>query len=184
MEMELKRKNIIEAFREYGTGLSAFVKSRVRSDDDAEDILQEVWYQLSNQPDTDAIESISGWLYSVARNKIIDRARKKKNSGIVDLLIDKETGEALLPPILFTKQHQPETEFMQGVFWEELFEALDELPENQQQVFVWNVLEGMTLQQIADTEGLNIKTVISRKRYAIQHLRNRLEFIYDELINS
>ena len=86
--------------------------------------------------------------------------------------------------ILFADETDPATTQIKKLFWEELFIALDELPENQRQVFVWNELEEMTLQQIADTTNENLKTIISRKRYAVQHLRKRLEYVYNDLLNQ
>ena len=78
----------------------------------------------------------------------------------------------------------PETEMLREVFWEALFEALDELPQNQRDIFIWNELEDETFQEIADRTGINIKTLISRKRYAVQHLRKRLETLYTEFMNE
>ena len=89
----------------------------------------------------------------------------------------------VLKDILLADTSDPETQYIRDLFWEELFAALDELPENQKQVFVWNELEDKTLQEIADTTNENLKTIISRKGYAVKHLRKRLQILYDELIN-
>jgi RNA polymerase sigma factor (sigma-70 family) len=86
--------------------------------------------------------------------------------------------------ILLSTPDTPETEYLRQVFWEELMRALDELPAAQRDVFVWNELEDQTFQEIADRSGENIKTLISRKRYAVQHLRQRLDTLYSEFINS
>ncbi len=181
-EMATQKNNIIQTVKDYGEKLFSFIKSRVNNNEDAEDILQDVWYQLSNRPSDETIESISGWLYRVARNKITDNFRKKK-SELLDNFFYDEQGDSYLAEILLADDRTPETEYLRQIFWEELFAALEELPENQRQVFILNELEDMTLQQIANQEGENIKTIISRKRYAVQHLRSRLENLYNDFIN-
>jgi RNA polymerase sigma factor (sigma-70 family) len=182
LTMTPKKQNIIEAVKEYGQLLFGFIRGRVPSNEDAEDILQEVWYQLVSQPETEVIESVSGWLYRVARNKITDTYRKKKTAPLTEPGTEEE--EWLVPAFMTSDSNDPETEQLKQLFHESLLEALQELPEKQRNVFILNELEEMTLQQIADREGENIKTIISRKRYAVQHLRNRLAFLYDEFINE
>ena len=178
-----KDQNIIQAVKDYGSRLFGFIRKNVNTDADAEDILQDVWYQYANVSATQTIEQVSGWLFKVARNKITDKYRKKKADLIDDLQHENEEGTIQFRELLFTLDNDPELADIKKLFWEELFNALDELPENQRQVFVLNELEDMTLQEIADQYGENIKTIISRKRYAVQHLRNRLQYLYDELIN-
>lgn len=182
--MAKQKQSIIQTVKEYGNRLFGFIRSRVPTDEDAEDILQDVWYQLSNVPEVETIESVSGWLYRVAKNKIIDRSRKKKTGLLDDYGYENEDGEFQLPDFLLVDSNDPSAEEFKKLFWEELFAALDELPEKQRNVFVQNELEELTLQQIADKENENIKTIISRKRYAVQHLRNRLENLYNEFINA
>jgi RNA polymerase sigma factor (sigma-70 family) len=180
-DMATQKQNIIQTIKAYSQQLFGFIRSRVRTDEDAEDILQDVWYQFSNQPEANAIESVSGWLYKVAKNKITDSFRKRKNESLEDYA--DEDGSLYLPDILLEDINTPETENLRNIFWKELFAALEELPEKQRQVFIWNELEDMTLQEIADVLGENLKTIISRKRYAVLHLRNRLENIYNDIIN-
>lgn len=183
--MELMAKqSIIQTVSAYGTRLFGFIRSRVNSDEDAEDILQEVWFQLSNRGEVETLESVSGWLYRVAKNKIIDRSRKKKDELLEDFGTEDEDGLFQLPDYLLATFNDPSSESLRKLFWEELTNALNELPEKQRNVFVWNELEEMTLQQIADKEQENIKTIISRKRYAVQHLRKRLEELYNEFLND
>ena len=179
----MARQNIIQAIQDYGRQLFGFIRSRVKTNEDAEDILQDVWYQFSNLPEREAIESVSGWLYRVARNKITDRYRKKKNESLEDYSFYSEDGDLNFKEILLADNNNPETEHLRQLFWEELFAALGELPENQRRVFIQNELEDFTLQQIADKEGEKLKTVISRKRYAVLHLRKRLETLYNEIVN-
>jgi RNA polymerase sigma factor (sigma-70 family) len=181
---ENKGQNIVQTVREYGSRLFGFIRGKVNSDEDAEDILQDVWYQFTNTSATQTIEQVSGWLYAVARNKITDRYRKKQPSLIDDLRSADEHGDLSLGEILFAEDEDPAFSQIRELFWEELTAALEELPEKQRQVFVWNELEDKTLQEIADSEGENLKTIISRKRYAVQHLRKRLEYLYNELENS
>ena len=174
--------NIIQTIKEYGRQLFGFIRSRVPTDEDAEDILQDVWYQLSNQVSPEDIYSISGWLHRVARNKITDNYRKKKNERLEETVSEDEEG-LNIADIFLTDENNPDAKELQQLFWETLFDALDELPENQREVFILNELEEKTLQQIADIKKEKLKTIISRKRYAVQHLRNRLEDLYNEFIN-
>ncbi len=178
-----ERRNIIHTIKTYGRQLSGFIRSRVSTREDAEDILQDVWYQLSNLPDTAAIENISGWLYRVAKNRIIDKSRKKKERVLEAYEYESDEGTLHFADFLPADNQTPETAYLRELFWEELFEALGELPEEQRQVFIWNELEDMTLQEIADRQQEKLKTVISRKRYAVEHLRRRLENLYNDIIN-
>lgn len=175
--------NMVQVVRDYGKRLFGFIRNRVRSDADAEDILQDVWYQLSKVVDTEPIEQLSSWLFRVARNKVIDRYRKRDTEPLE--LYDESDGleDGLeLQDWLPADDHTPESEHLRNVFWETLFDALDELPANQRAVFIWNELEDQTFREIAERTGEPIKTLISRKRYAVQHLRSRLETLYRELI--
>ena len=180
VEMARQQNNIIQTIKDYGRQLFGFIRSRVNSNEDAEDVLQDVWYQLSAQPSIDEIESMTGWLYRVARNKISDRFRKKKTESFGDI---SDHDLSYLPGIFLADAQDPETRNLQQLFWEELFSALNELPANQREVFILNELEDMTLQQIADLHREKLKTIISRKRYAVQHLRDRLEELYFEFMN-
>jgi RNA polymerase sigma factor (sigma-70 family) len=177
------RQKIIQTVKEYGNRLFGFIRAKVKSDEDAEDILQDVWFQLSHAMEAEDIEQMSGWLFHVARNKIIDKHRKKTTASLEDYTYENEEGEFSLRDILLTDERNPETEYLKEVFWQELFAALEELPLDQRNVFVWNELEDMTLQEIADKTGEKLKTIISRKGYAVKHLREKLEALYLELLN-
>jgi RNA polymerase sigma factor (sigma-70 family) len=179
-----RTKNIVSAVSDYGKGLFNFIRGKVRTEADAEDILQDVWYQLSNIDDTDEIEQLRGWLFKVARNKIIDKSRKRTEQLIDDLVYQDDEDEFDFADILLLADNDPESVYIKEVFWQELFAALDELPENQKQVFILNELEDKTLQQIADETGEKLKTIISRKGYAVKYLRSRLETLYDEFLND
>jgi RNA polymerase sigma factor (sigma-70 family) len=180
------RQKIVQTVKDYGKRLFRFIRGKVRSDEDAEDILQEVWYQLSHSVNVNEIEQMSSWLFRVARNKIIDKYRRQRP---LPLPLgtpgdDEAEGAFLLRELLLADPADPETEYFREVFWQALFAALEELPENQRQVFVWNELEAMTLQEIADRTGQNLKTIISRKGYAVKHLRKRLEVLYRDYFSD
>lgn len=171
--------NIIKQFRQK---LFGFVRGKVSNTEDAEDILQDVWYQLSNLTDIDDLENVSAWLYQVARNKITDKSRKKKNLALEEYTYENEEGEFNFKEILLLDDsNNAELAFFKEIFWKEFQIALDELPTNQREVFLLNEMEDMTLQQIADQKGENLKTIISRKGYAVKHLRNKLNYLYEEL---
>ncbi|MGI9543041.1 MAG: RNA polymerase sigma factor [Cyclobacteriaceae bacterium] len=178
--MANQRPKLLHSIKQYGNRLFVFIRNRVRSNEEAEDILQEVWYQFSRIINLDEVESISGWLFRVARNKITDRYRKQSDDLYEDLLFGDSEG-AVLREILFSTADTPEDAFFKELFWEELTAALDELPEAQRNAYVWNELEGMTLREIAEKSNESIKTIISRKQYAIKHLRKRLQALYDDL---
>lgn len=177
------QNNIIQAVKTYGNRLFSFIRKRVGSDEDAEDVLQDVWYRFSNTSEKEVIEQVSAWLFRVARNVITDKYRKKQDEFLEDQGFEDEDGEGFLDILLSDPSNNPETEHLRQLFWQQLFAALQELPENQRTVFVWNELEGRTFTDIAEKTGENIKTLISRKGYAVKHLRKRLETLYDELIN-
>jgi RNA polymerase sigma factor (sigma-70 family) len=181
--MSDEKSTIIQHVNQYGAQLLRFIRGKVATDEDAEDILQDVWYQYMNVDELSAIESISGWLYRVAKNKITDRFRKKKSVSLEDFAFESEDGEVNFKDILLTVAKTPEDDFLKKMFWEELTNALDELPEKQRDVFIKNELEDITLQEIADESGENLKTIISRKGYAVKHLRNRLNNLYKDFIH-
>lgn len=177
------KRNIASIVGEYGRRLLGFIRRRVDNEADAEDILQDIWYQLTMTVDAEPIEQMSGWLFTVARNKIIDKARKKKPESFDSLLaIDDEQADASLAGILLDDSEHPETAHLRSLFWKTLQEALDELPEEQRQVFIWNELEDIPFKEIADLTGEKVNTLISRKRYAVLHLRERLLQLYQQII--
>ena len=179
---EEKAISVTETISQFGKKLFGFVRGKVKTNEDAEDILQDVWYQLSNISNIDELENMSAWLYQVARNKITDTFRKKRTSALEDYSYENEDGEFNYKDILLLDDtNNPDLAFFKELFWKELMTALDELPEKQKEAFVLNEIEELTLQQIADKTGENIKTIISRKNYAVKHLRNKLNYLYQEL---
>jgi len=177
-----KTSSISNTIQEFGEKLFGFVRKKVKSTEDAEDILQEVWFQLSNLSDIAELDNVSAWLYEVARNKITDKARKKSNLSIEDYGYETQDGEFNFKEILLMDDTgNPELTFFKELFWKEFQKALEELPAGQKEVFILNEIEDMTLQQIADQKGEKLKTIISRKGYAVKHLRSKLNYLYQEL---
>ena len=180
---EDKNSHILQTIRSYGKNLLGFIRKRVKSDADAEDILQDVWYQFSSVINSQPIEQTGAWLYKVANNKITDKHRKKSEVLLDDMVADDDDEDDAtdFKSILLTEAKTPETEYLRNIFWDELFNALDELPEKQRQVFIWNELEDVSFAEIADLTGDNVQTLVSRKRYAVLHLRKQLKQLYDEI---
>lgn len=176
------QQGITRAVKEYGSALFGFIRGRVPTDADAEDVLQDVWVQLGSQPEIEAIEQVGAWLFRVARNKITDRYRKKRTESLEDRSFLDEEGVTVFRDVLLAKDPDADTAMLRDIFWEETNAVLEELPANQRLVFVQNEMEDKTLQTIADEQGENLKTIISRKRYAVLKLRQRLETVYTELI--
>ena len=167
--------------------LKNFIRRRVPDERDAEDILQDVFYELVEayrmmRP----IERVSGWLYRVARNRITDLFRKKRPEALAsDAVPVTEDGESLLlEDLLPSPDEGPEAAYARSVLLDELDAALDELPEEQRQVFVAHEMEGRSFKELAQATGLNVNTLILRKHYAVVQLRERLEAIYEEFLRT
>lgn len=180
-----KGKHINNTINTYGKRLFGFIRSKVKSNEDAEDLLQDVWFRFSQLTNLDELESVSGWLYQMARNRVTDFYRKQKTQSLEENSFEDEDGELSFKEILLADDtHHPELKQFKNIFWEQLLKALEELPSNQREVFVRNELEDESLQQIADSNGKNIKTIISRKGYAVKYLREHLDNLYNEFINT
>jgi RNA polymerase sigma factor (sigma-70 family) len=178
-----RKRNITQVITDYSKRLMGFIRKRVSNEADAEDILQDVFYQFVGN--TQPIEQMTAWLFTVARNKIIDRQRKKRPEALEDLFGEEEGEEGGLnwTEFLFDASDNPEKDYLRNLFWEELNNALNELPPEQKQVFILNELEGVPFKEIAERTGETVNTLLSRKRYAVLHLRNRLSVLKDELLN-
>jgi RNA polymerase sigma factor (sigma-70 family) len=176
-----RKNNITQTFKLYSKRLLSFIKKRVADARDAEDILQDVFYQFAGN--TKPIEQLTAWLFTTTRNKITDNYRKKKPELLDDIFIEEDESDFSLSEILLTDSTTPEIEYLQSLFWTTLQEALDELPEEQKNIFVLHEMEGVPFKIIAEQTGETINTLISRKRYAVLHLRERLSVLRDELIN-
>lgn len=174
--------NIASIITGYTQRLLGFIRRRVSSEVDAEDILQDVFYQLLDNEGP--VEQMTAWLFRVARNKIIDKQRKKKPLFLDDLLQEGDEEELWdWAGFLAVKDNHPETEILRELFWQQLYEALDELPPEQKNVFIQHELEEIPFKQIAEQTAETINTLISRKRYAVLHLRKRLATLKDEFFN-
>jgi len=171
-----------DVVKEHGSQLLGYIKSKISRFEDAEDVLQDVWYQLSRLTHIHELENISAWLYKVAKNKIIDYYRKGTNESLEDQVLSLEDEDSVIKNLLLLDNtNDPELALFKELFWKNLMIALEELPENQRYVFIANEIEGKTLQAIADEKQENIKTIISRKGYAVKHLRKRLQDLYNDL---
>ena len=179
---EERHFSITETVQQFGKRLFGFVRGKVKTTEEAEDILQDVWYQFSRLSNLDELENVSAWLYRVAQNRVTDNYRKKKTENLEDFTYENDENEISFKEILLLDENaSPELALFKEEFWSELMQALDELPENQKEVFLLNEIEDFTLQEIADKKGENLKTIISRKGYAVKHLRKRLQHLYNEL---
>lgn len=162
--------------------LRNFIRRRVPDPRDAEDILQEVFYELVEASRLlMPIEHVTGWLFRVARNRITDLFRKKKPESFSDAAVASDEDEPLyLEDLLPSADAGPDAVFARNVLLEAIEMALEELPEEQREVFVAHEVEGLSFKEIAAETGVSVNTLLSRKRYAVLHLRERLQNIYDE----
>jgi RNA polymerase sigma factor (sigma-70 family) len=177
-----------KAMKTEGRKLLGFIRKSVRTEEDAEDILQDVFYQLLESYNiTDPIEKLTSWLFKVARNKIIDWYRKKKTDSMPAGKTQQEDDEELLSPgleeLLFDPSDNPHEIYTRSLIWEELENALDDLPEEQSSVFIMHELEGKSFNEIAEITGESINTLLSRKRYAVLYLRQQFNDLYNEMKN-
>jgi RNA polymerase sigma factor (sigma-70 family) len=162
--------------------LRNFIRRRVPDPADAEDIAQEVFYELVEanrllMP----IDHITGWLFRVARNRITDLFRKKRPERFTDISVAGEEGESLrFEDLLPSPDAGPEALYVRGAMLEELEQAIDELPPEQREVFLAHEVEGRSFKELSAATGVNLNTLLARKRYAILHLRERLQDFYDE----
>ncbi|MGD0932578.1 MAG: RNA polymerase sigma factor [Candidatus Korobacteraceae bacterium] len=179
-------QRISEVVKRERSRLGNFIRRRVPDPRDAEDILQEVFYELVEanrllMP----IDHVTGWLFRVARNRIIDLFRKKKPESFSDIGAEDEDGEGLrLEDLLPSPDAGPDALYARRVLLDELEAALDELPDEQREVFVAHELEGLSFKEIAAETGVSVNTLLSRKRYAVLHLRRQLLDIYDEFTKA
>jgi RNA polymerase sigma factor (sigma-70 family) len=174
--------NITQVVNAYTKRLMGFIRKRVSNEADAEDILQDVFYQFIGN--TKPIEQLTSWLFTVTRNKITDRQRKHKPELLEDIHAGGDEESSFdWTELYFEKDNNPETDYLRNLFWETLQAALEELPDNQKQVFVLNELDGVPFKTISEQTGESVNTLISRKRYAVLHLRERLAGLKQDLLN-
>jgi len=175
-------QRISDAVKREQSRLRNFIRRRVPDPRDAEDIVQDVFYELVEanrllMP----IEHVTGWLFRVARNRITDLFRKKKSESFSDAAVEGEDGESLrLEDLLPSPDAGPEALYFRNLLLDELELALDELPDEQREVFLAHEVEGRSFKELSAETGVSVNTLLSRKRYAVLHLRERLQSIYDE----
>jgi RNA polymerase sigma factor (sigma-70 family) len=181
-----QRRPISEIVAEEGARLRNFIRRRVPDPSDAEDIVQEVFYELVEASHLlMPIEHVTGWLYRVARNRITDLFRKKKPESFSDAAVEDEDGELLrIEDMLPSSDAGPEALYVRNLLLDELELALDELPEEQRDVFVAHEIEGRSFKAMSAETGVSVNTLLSRKHYAVLHLRQRLRNIYDEFTKA
>jgi len=163
-----------------------FIRQRVNNSSDAEDILQDVFYQFTEYLRLGSqVDSITGWLFAVTRNKITDWFRKKKETPFSDFTREIEGEEVLfLPELLSDKNLEADTPMAKKIMSEAITEAISELPDDQRQVFLQHELEGKSFKEMSEETGVGVNTLLSRKRYAVLFLRERLAELYNELLND
>jgi len=176
-------RRISQAVAREESRLRTFIRRRVGDTRDAEDILQEVFYELVEAVRlTTPIDQVGAWLFRVARNRITDLFRKRAPEAPRGVSVEDEA--FALVDLLPSPGGGPEAELARGLLLEELEAALDELPDEQREVFIAHELEGRSFKQLAAETGLSINTLLSRKHYAVLHLRRRLRDVYNEFNNQ
>src|SRR5258706_6981792 len=181
---EIQDHQISDAIQREHSRLRNFIRKRVADPGDAEDILQEVFYEfVEAYRMMKPVEQVTAWLFRVARNRITDLFRKKKPEAFTnDPVALAEDGEALrLEDLLPSPDAGPEAAYARSVLLDELDAALDELPEDQREVFISHELMGYSFKELAEQTGVSVNTLLSRKHYAVLQLRERLQAIYDEV---
>jgi RNA polymerase sigma factor (sigma-70 family) len=179
-------QRIADVVRREQSRLRHFIRRRVPDPRDAEDILQDVFYELVEanrllMP----IEHVTGWLFRVARNRITDLFRKKRPESFSDAPVADEDADLLrFEELLPSPDAGPDALYARSVLLDELEAAFDELPKEQREVFVAHELDGRSFKEIAAETGVSVNTLLSRKRYAVLHLRERLRRMYDELTKA
>lgn len=186
---ELQNSNMQDTFRRERVRLLNFIRQRVNRQEDAEDILQDVFYELLMMNRLmKPVEHLASWMFTVARNKITDLYRKKKPILLEDMITTRnddgeEENQYLLAEILPSVNNSAEDRIMSNAILTALADALDEMPKDQREVFIWHELEDKSFKEIEVLTGAPLNTLLSRKRYAVLFLRQRLQHLYDDLNN-
>jgi RNA polymerase sigma factor (sigma-70 family) len=179
-------RQIAEVIAEERPRLRNFIRRRVPNESDVEDLLQEVFYELVKanrllMP----IDYVTGWLLRVARNRITDFFRKKKAEAFADATLEDEAGELLqIEDLLPSPDAGPEALYLRSALLDELEDALNELPSEQREVFIAHEIDGRSFKELSAENGVNVNTLLARKRYAVLHLRHRLQTIHNEFIRK
>jgi RNA polymerase sigma factor (sigma-70 family) len=185
-----QRSEIEKLIEKYQQQIKFFIQKRVSNEDDAEDILQDVFYQLIKTVNNavDPIEHVAAWLYRVARNTIINYGKKKHEESMPIVRSSDSDDEALadISEIMFGNElsSSPEMEYLRSLVWAELENALSELPPQQREIFELTELEGISVKEISKATNIPPNTLLSRKHYAILHLRYRMRQLYEDIVCS
>jgi len=178
--------NVGKLIAEYQPQLKSFIRNRVAQKEDAEDILQDVFYQLVKTINTalSPIENVSAWLYRVARNTIINHSTKKQETELPVYQNDDDDDGILkdFSEVLFNNETSPEMEYLRSLVWVELENALAELPSEQREIYELTEFDGIPVKEISQTTGITVNTLLSRKHYAVLHLRKRMRQLYEDII--
>jgi RNA polymerase sigma factor (sigma-70 family) len=183
-----QKQDVGQLIAEYQPQLKSFIRKRVSNKEDAEDILQEVFYQLVKTVNIalNPIENVSAWLYRVARNTIINYGTKKREEKLPVYQSDDTDDEILkdFSEVLFSNETSPspETEYLRSLVWAELENALAELPIEQREIYELTEFDSIPVKEIAQTTGIAVNTLLSRKHYAVLHLRKRMKQLYEDII--
>lgn len=183
------QENLNDLIARYQPNLKSFIRKRVASREDAEDILQDVFYQLVKTVNSvmNPIDNVSAWLYRVCRNRIINAGTRKKEDKLPVYHDNESNGHVFddFSEILFQNNafaSSPETQYLRSLIWIELEDALSELPQEQREIFELTELDGIPVKDISETMGVGVNTLLSRKHYAVLHLRKRLTDLYQDFI--
>ncbi|GAB2956540.1 RNA polymerase sigma factor [Hymenobacter coalescens] len=184
--MTEQNDRVQQAVREQRGKLLSFIRRRIPDEADAEDVLQDVFYELvQSYRLVKPVEQMAAWLFRVARNKIIDRYRRPKAASLEEAAVYHSAADSdeplLLADVLPAPDDSTETAMARETIMEAILDALDELPPAQRQVFVWHEFEGKSFKQMAEETGVPLKTLISRKHYAVLQLRTKLQALYADL---
>lgn len=174
--MKEQAKTVEKTFSRERSGLLNFIRKFVPSREDAEDILQDVFYQFISYSNIELIEKVNSWLFRTAKNKIIDKSRKKKEERFTEKVIDdsEETDSFSVEDFLPSIDLTPEDLLLKDEFNEKFESALNELPAEQRDVFLMNEMDGLTFNEISELTGLTVNTLLSRKHYAVKQLKKKL----------
>lgn len=191
MNKQTEKQDVGKLIAEYHPRLKAFIRKRVASREDADDILQDVFYQFVKAVNNtmNPIEQVAAWLYRVATNTIINKGIKKHEEELPVCRNDESDNEILrdFSKFLFNNNEpslSPETEYLRSLVWTELEAALSELPREQREIFELTELDGLSVKEISQTAGVSVNTLLSRKHYAVKHLRKRLSGLYADILYS
>lgn len=183
---ECPENNPAEVFGKYRRQLGAFIARRIPSREEAEDILQDVFMRFVQTDALNPVTQVAAWLFRAARNRIIDHSRKRREERMPQMRgQDDESGfVSEITALLTDEESSPEMEYLRTLVWEEVEKALGELPAAQRDVFELTEMEGFTFRELAEDTGIPVATLLSRKHYAVKHLRNRLAEVYEALLTE